>query len=109
MLEPERHNFSVWRGTTFRVPISLWQDALHTEEYDISGWTGEMLILANRGGATVGTVDVTVEDPNLIELFADEDDTEEWDFGQGVYELKLNSGTDTFILFYGNVTVKDHA
>lgn len=110
MLEPERKNFSVWRGTTFRVPISLWQNAAMTIVYNLASYTGALVIREKRGGTQLGVIDVNITPPNLIELHATNTTTDLWAFDQGVYELKLISGGgDVDILFYGIITVKDHA
>lgn len=108
-LTPERKNFEVWRGATFRVPLTLWQDAAMTNPYSLAGYSGEMLIKDKRGGTTVGTIDVSFAG-NTITLLATDEVTATWAWNTGVYELKLTQpGGDADYLFYGQFTVKDHA
>jgi hypothetical protein len=108
-LKPERKNFEVWRGATFRVPLTLWQDAAMTNPYNLAGYSGEMLIKDKLGGTVIGTVEVSFL-ANVITLLADDETTATWAWQTGVYELKLTQpGGDVDVLFYGNFTVKDHA
>lgn len=106
-LNPERHNFKVWRGTTFRRILEVWHDEAETSPYDFSGYTGNLTIRDKKGGTTLGTVGVTFSG-NDITLLATAVTTAGWAWDQGVYELMLTAPSgDVDILLYGIVQVKD--
>lgn len=106
-LNPERHNFKVWRGTTFRRILEVWNDEAETSPYDFSGYTGTMTIREKLAGSVVGTVGVNFSG-NQIELVASAATTGTWAWKQGVYELQITAPDgDVDVLLFGTVTIQD--
>lgn len=106
-LNPERHNFNVWRGTTFRRVLEVWHDDAETNPYDFTGYAGLMNIRDRRGGTIIGTISASFSG-NEITLVATSGVTALWDWDQGVYELQLTAPNgDVDILLFGIVLVRD--
>lgn len=113
-LYPDHHVFRVWRGATFRVTVTVYEDDDREDLRDLSNYTASMVIRdepegdalltlnTSNGGIALGGVAGTVT------LFIDESDTEDLAWSEGHYDLLLTapSGGDTDGLLYGKVLVK---
>jgi hypothetical protein len=111
-LLPDRHNFTVWRGGTFRTRLTLYTDAGITPR-DLTGYTARLVcenpdtdeILLNL---TTGNGGIEIDGLlGTIDLYISDEATQAITWNVGQYELKITSPSgDTDPLLYGSIVVK---
>lgn len=109
-IQPDRHNFSVWRGATFRKVLTFHTTDEESSPRDLTGFTARMPIKLN--GSVL--VELTTGDGitlggalGTITLFISDEDTTIAAWKAGSYGLFLTSpGGDTDQLLFGTFTIK---
>lgn len=113
-LMPDRYDFTIWRGATFRNTLTLYTaESTTSPPRDLTGYTalleiydqpqGNLLVsLTDTDGITLG------DDAGTIELYLSASDTDTLTWEAGVYELSITAPGpgDTDILLFGHFKVK---
>ncbi len=112
-VRPARQNFTVVKGTTFRVELTLHVGDRSTPVRDLVGATAAMPIedrqtglllttlTTSNGGITLGGATGT------IELFMSDEATQAAIWELGSYVLYLTQGGDTDSLIHGNFSIRN--
>lgn len=113
MLLPDRYNFVIWAGATFRNRLTLYTDEGVTLR-NLTGYTASLIIRDEPQGTPLLTL-TTVDNSILlggvngtIELVITASATAAITWTTGVYDLTITAptGGDTDALLYGHFTVK---
>ncbi len=109
-LFPDEHDFTIWKGATFRVRIEVFTDAAGTIPRNLTGHTADLTIRNRAGGDAI----FTMTDANgrivlggvagTIDLIISAADTALITWKRGVYDLLITAGgvgADTDALLYG--------
>jgi hypothetical protein len=68
MTLPTQYPLEIYKGDTFRMQISAWQDDAETIPLDLAGATARAEIRDKAGGKLLATMDVTLTTPNVIDM-----------------------------------------
>lgn len=109
-ISPDRYNFSVWKGSTFRRILTFHTSDEASDPRDLTGYTASMPIKSNGvivktlstgSGITLGGTAGT------ITLFISDEDTAAATWNVGSYSLFLTGPSgDTDTLLFGNFSIK---
>lgn len=111
--EPDRHDFTIRKGTTFYYSMVFYEDETRTQPFDLSGYTSQLVVRSEAGGTTLKTLTTSnggVElggsaGTILIQIPLNEVDALTWT--RGVYQLTITPpGGNTDPLLWGVMTVK---
>jgi len=113
-IQPDKKNFKIWKGATFRQRIVLYQPNSTTLPENLSGYTGEMIIRDKPEGTPVLTLNTLNGGVTLggsagtIDLFIDATDTAAITWKSAVYDLTITGGgdDDTTALLYGGISAQ---
>lgn len=113
MILPEKHNFNIWKGATFRTKLTLYTDAGQTVR-DLSGYSGELVIRDKPEGAALLTLNtnnggiILGDEAGTIELIISAEDTADIAWQTAVYDLTITAGSggDTDALLFGGFTAQ---
>lgn len=110
---PDKTNFRIWKGATFRERIILYEiDSADTPQ-DLTGYTAELIIRDKPDGAALLTMTTENDGINLgttngvIELVIEAADTAALTWQRGVFDLTITGGSngDTTAILYGGFSV----
>lgn len=112
-VRPERYNFSVWKGTTFRKQLVFHEGDEDSPPRDLTGYTASMPIREQRlGGTLLATLNtenggiVLGGEDGTIDLYMSDEQTQAATWELGSYSLLLTFSGDTDSLIYGNFSIK---
>lgn len=110
-IQPERANFNIWRGATFRKRLTLTVDG---EPRDFTDYTAELIIRDEAEGDPLLTLTtensrITLGDDNgQIDLVISAEDTADISWDIGVYDFTVTApgvDGDTDALLFGTFRV----
>lgn len=112
-LEPAKHNFTIWQGSTFRYQFTWLTGGPGSDPYNLTDYTALLVIRTKPQGTvlrTLTTADdsiVTASD-GTISLFISDIDTAALTWTLGVYDMTVTApaGGDTSALLYGGFAVR---
>src|SRR4051812_20246176 len=109
-LIPAKENFTIWKGTTFRVQLFFWEDEGLTDPQDLTGYTSELVIRDHKDGLallTLTTADNSILVGNgVLTLFISATNTSAITWKHGVYDLTITSPAgDTDAILYGSFVI----
>lgn len=112
-LNPGKHNFSIWRGATFKVTLTLRVGDATSALRDLTGYSALLEIKDRSGGTVIYTLSTTNGRIALggvtgtIELLIPAADTAVIAWDSGVYDLTITSATGhTDPILYGGFSVR---
>lgn len=105
---PAKHQFTIWKGSTFYERITLYVDAGRTTFRDLTDTTAVLKVKPRGSAPFTVSGDVTPQS-GLVEFNIPASDTEEFTWKGASYELNLTKNQVTDTLLYGNIKVLDAA
>lgn len=105
---PAKHQFSIWKGSTFYERITLYSDAERTTLRDLNGATA-VLKIKPRGDDPFTVSGVVTPLSGLVEFTISASSTEALTWKGASYELNITKNGVTDTLLYGNIKVLDAA
>jgi hypothetical protein len=109
--KPGKHNFTIWRGATFRKQLTIKSNGV---VWNLTGWTGNLIIRDKPNGTAIFT-SMTTENGGMVlggttgtvDLIIPASETATFAWNAGVYDLILVSGEgEAWALLYGGFSVK---
>ena len=76
--------WNVTRGDTFPARVTLWQDAGHTQPWDLTGAVLLAEVRQSTGSPVLATFQLTLTAPNIVDFLLDEDVTSTLPYGGAV-------------------------
>lgn len=114
-LLPDKLKLEAWRGATFRVTMTLYEEDEDGPVRDLTDYTGLLEVRAKRGDDDVLlTLDneltggiIIAEEEGQITLHISKDDLEDQEWTQGIYDLTITAPEgDTDALFWGAFVIR---
>lgn len=113
MLLPDRHNFTMWRGATFRSHLTMYADDSETVPRNLTGCSATLVVKDAPSGTVLFTLTSSGDGITLggtagtIDLYISASDTEGYAWTNAFYELFLiESNGDKDALLYGGLSIK---
>ena len=113
MILPEKHNFNIWKGATFRTKLTLYTDAGQTLR-NLTGYSAELVIRDNPQGTALLTLNTSnsgivlggAAGTIVLKITASDTATITWQ--AAVYDLTITAGSggDTDALLFGGFTAQ---
>lgn len=106
---PDKLKLVAWKGATFKVTMTLYEEDEDGPVRDLTGYTAELDVLESKGSANVllslntenGGIVIDDEEGTLT-LLVEADEIRDQDWNRGIYDLTITSPEDeTEPLFYG--------
>lgn len=106
---PDKLKLVAWKGATFKVTMTLYEEDEDGPVRDLAGYTAELDVLESKGSSNVlmslnttnGGIVIDDEEGTLT-LIVDAEEIRDQDWNRGVYDLTITSPEDeTEPLFYG--------
>ena len=112
-LLPKKLKLQAWRGATFRVTMTLYEEDENGPVLNLTDYTGKLEVRDKKGGTVLLTlvegdgISFGGEDGTLI-LYLSEEDVTALEWVQGIYDLTITApeGGDTDALFWGNFIIE---
>ena len=114
-LQPDRVDWTLWKGATFNTTLFLYTDDAGTVPWDLTGYTA-LMQLKDKAGDTAILLSLTTEndgiiidpDAGSIQLKIEADVTAQITWKRAVYDLTISapSGGDTDPLIFGTFKVQ---
>jgi len=106
MALPTTYDLGIYRGDTFRMQLTAWQDDAETIPLDLAGATATAEIRSKAGGKLLATIDVTLTAPNIVDLELLPAVTATLAPGKRAWDLEVSlANGDTRTVLAGAVTV----
>jgi hypothetical protein len=112
-LLPDKLKLQAWRGATFRVTMTLFEEEEDGPVRDLTGYSGVLEVRERATGDILLTLDTDEggiqidEEEGQITLFVSKDDIEDLDWKNGIYDLTITAPEgDTDALFWGAFVIK---
>lgn len=114
---PDKLKIVAWRGATFRLTVTLYEEDDEDTVRDLTDYTGELQVLERKGSPDVlltldsenGGIEIDGEQGE-VNLYVSADEIREQEWNQGVYDLTITApeeqGGDTEALLYGAFVIK---
>jgi hypothetical protein len=101
---PDKHPFTIWKGSTFYERLTLYTDASRTSYRDLSGHTAKITIQPKDESAIDVDGVITPED-GLIEFTITDEDTALLTWKGANYEMSITHSGITDTLLFGTIKV----
>jgi hypothetical protein len=113
-LLPDKLKLEAWRGATFRITMTLYQEDEDGPVRDLTDYEATLEVRAEKGDSTVlltlstdnGGI-IIDEEEGEITLVSDVAEIEEQEWTQGIYDLTITApGGDTEAILYGAFVIR---
>lgn len=113
-LLPDKLKLTAWRGATFRVGMTLYEEDEDGPVRDLTDYTAQLEIRAEKGDPTVllsltdANGGIIIDGPaGELTLYISADDVDDQTWTQGIYDLTITADAgDTDALFWGPFVIR---
>ena len=95
MAKPAKVSLNIYRGDSEAWTFRFYADAAMTIPYDLTGGTGKAQIRDLPGGVLLVELDVTITEPNQVDVSLDAGDSAALTAKQGVWDLEVTAADGT--------------